>query len=122
MKTNCVPIGTFQMDKSDPLGILSPERMAEREEDRKTTNGDDLSTLAGPGLKTQDQLTAEMVRDFTTAMMIHNNIKPDFDGLHIEVIKDHANRLLAIVVTPVDVSQGKARPRFNADNKKLEKA
>ena len=85
-------------------------------------SGDDLSALAGPGLQTQDDLTAEMIGDFTHAMMVQNNIMADFEGLHIEVIKKHNGSLQAIVITPVDMRKGKPVSRFNAESKNLERA
>lgn len=80
-------------------------------------NGDDLTALAGRGIQTQADLTAEMVGDFTHALMSQNGIKADFEGLHIEVIKNHSNSLVAIVISPVDVHKGKPKPRFNAESK-----
>jgi hypothetical protein len=84
-------------------------------------NGDNLTALAGKGIQTQADLTAEMVGDFTHALMLQNGIKADFQGLHIEVIKKHNGSLQAIVITPVDTRKGKPVPRFNAESKKLER-
>jgi hypothetical protein len=55
-------------------------------------------------------------------MMVQNNIKADFEGLHIEVIKKHNGSLQAIVITPVDMRKGKPVSRFNAESKNLERA